>query len=244
MISYPRPHELRLKKGGQGGQCCRPPDHEEVCDVLQAAGRSFMLAHPVSQGDLNHPEVCWKGNTAGCKQSREFLENFELLVVRIHRPLQNPGCCILLGSTAFPPLHLSVMERHIQLHCEGSHLLCFRLESLQAVKCIKRSRRGSCAAIFTRCSLGHLGANTPHVCWLLPDGAQRRAGLFASCQLRSQGSHGLPFIRKNMHRRTQDDNKSKHCKKVKKMMEKLSREQEEQKRVPLSSDLIAGISSP
>ena len=29
----------------------------------------------VSQGDLNHPKICWKGNTAGCKQSREFLES-------------------------------------------------------------------------------------------------------------------------------------------------------------------------
>ena len=36
-------------------------------------------------GDLNHPDTCWRGNTAGHKQSRRFLEcvddNFPLQVV-------------------------------------------------------------------------------------------------------------------------------------------------------------------
>ncbi|GAB0186320.1 hypothetical protein GRJ2_001097300 [Grus japonensis] len=57
------------------GICYGPSDREEVDDVffrqLEEASCSQAL---VLMGDLNHPDICWKDNTAGLKQSRKFLE--------------------------------------------------------------------------------------------------------------------------------------------------------------------------
>ncbi|GAB0175756.1 hypothetical protein GRJ2_000040800 [Grus japonensis] len=58
------------------GVCYRPPDQEDRVDEalyrqIGAASRSQAL---VLMGDFNHPDICWRGNTAGHKQSRRFLE--------------------------------------------------------------------------------------------------------------------------------------------------------------------------
>ncbi|KAK4827403.1 hypothetical protein QYF61_017808 [Mycteria americana] len=58
------------------GVCYRPPNqHEETDELfykqLGEASRSLAL---VLVGDFNLPDVCWKYNTAGRKQSRRFLE--------------------------------------------------------------------------------------------------------------------------------------------------------------------------
>ncbi|GAB0206702.1 hypothetical protein GRJ2_003135800 [Grus japonensis] len=49
---------------------------------MEAASRSQVL---VLMGDFNHPDICWRDNTAGYKQSRKFLEcvddNFLLQVI-------------------------------------------------------------------------------------------------------------------------------------------------------------------
>ncbi|KAF1487044.1 hypothetical protein FQV17_0000336, partial [Megadyptes antipodes antipodes] len=54
----------------------RPPDQEDQADEalyrwIGAASRSQAL---VLMGDFNHPDVCWRDNTAGHKQSGRFLE--------------------------------------------------------------------------------------------------------------------------------------------------------------------------
>ncbi|GAB0209793.1 hypothetical protein GRJ2_003445000 [Grus japonensis] len=58
------------------GVCYRPPNQEDQVDEalyrqIGAASRSQAL---VLMGDFNHPDICWRGNTAGHKQSRKFLE--------------------------------------------------------------------------------------------------------------------------------------------------------------------------
>ncbi|GAB0209762.1 hypothetical protein GRJ2_003441900 [Grus japonensis] len=58
------------------GVCYRPPNQEDQVDEalyrqIGAASRSQAL---VLMGDFNHPNICWRGNTAGHKQSRKFLE--------------------------------------------------------------------------------------------------------------------------------------------------------------------------
>jgi len=55
----------------------RPPDQEEEVDKafntqLKVASQSQAL---VLTGDFNHPDICWKDNTARCTLSRRFLQN-------------------------------------------------------------------------------------------------------------------------------------------------------------------------
>ena len=56
--------------------CYRPADQEDREDEalyrqIGAASHSQAL---VLMGDFNHPDICWRDNTAGHKQSRRFLE--------------------------------------------------------------------------------------------------------------------------------------------------------------------------
>ncbi|PKU33628.1 dtw domain-containing protein 2 [Limosa lapponica baueri] len=69
------------------GVCYRSPDQGDRVDEalyrqIGAASRSQTL---VLMGDFNHPDICWKDNTAGHKKSRKFLEyvddNFLLQMV-------------------------------------------------------------------------------------------------------------------------------------------------------------------
>ncbi|GAB0207984.1 hypothetical protein GRJ2_003264100 [Grus japonensis] len=58
------------------GVCYRPPDQGDRADEalyrqIGAASHSQAL---VLMGDFNHPDICWRGNTAERKQSRKFLE--------------------------------------------------------------------------------------------------------------------------------------------------------------------------
>jgi len=57
----------------------RPPEQEEEVDEafyrqLKVSSRSQAL---VLMGDLKHPDICWKDNTARCTQSRSFLQNID-----------------------------------------------------------------------------------------------------------------------------------------------------------------------
>ncbi|GAB0205257.1 hypothetical protein GRJ2_002991300 [Grus japonensis] len=58
------------------GVCYRPPDQEDradeaFCRQIGAASCSQAL---VLMENFSHPDICWRGNTAGHKQSRKFLE--------------------------------------------------------------------------------------------------------------------------------------------------------------------------
>ncbi|GAB0210046.1 hypothetical protein GRJ2_003470400 [Grus japonensis] len=83
---------IRIKgRAGTGdilvGVCYRPPDQGDRVDEalyrqIGAASRSQAL---VLMGDFNHSDICWRGNTAGHKESRKILEciddNFLLQVI-------------------------------------------------------------------------------------------------------------------------------------------------------------------
>ncbi|GAB0208302.1 hypothetical protein GRJ2_003295900 [Grus japonensis] len=69
------PHSILLDKLSNC-EMSRPPEQEDRVDEALyrqtgAASRSQAL---VLMGDFNHPDICWRGNTAGHKQSRKFLE--------------------------------------------------------------------------------------------------------------------------------------------------------------------------
>ena len=58
------------------GVCYRPPNQEDRADEalyrqIGAASHSQAL---VLMGDFNHPNICWRDNMAGHKQSRRFQE--------------------------------------------------------------------------------------------------------------------------------------------------------------------------
>ncbi|GAB0208094.1 hypothetical protein GRJ2_003275100 [Grus japonensis] len=56
--------------------CYGPPDQEDLTDeaLYRQVGAASCSQALVLMGDFNHPNICWKGNTAGHKQSRRFLE--------------------------------------------------------------------------------------------------------------------------------------------------------------------------
>ncbi|GAB0185700.1 hypothetical protein GRJ2_001035300 [Grus japonensis] len=67
--------------------CYRPPNQEDQADeaLYRQVGAASHSQALVLIGDFKHPNTCWRGNTAGHKQSRRFLEciddNFLLQVI-------------------------------------------------------------------------------------------------------------------------------------------------------------------
>ncbi|KAM9591177.1 uncharacterized protein ACIBXB_006074 isoform 2-T3 [Morphnus guianensis] len=83
---------VRIKgRAGTGdiivGVCYRSPDQEDRADeaLYRQIGAASCSQALVLMGDFNHPNICWRDNTAGHKQSRRFLEcvddNFLLQVI-------------------------------------------------------------------------------------------------------------------------------------------------------------------
>ena len=72
-------------KGGAGtcditvGVCFRPPDKDERAHeaLYRQIGEASCSKAFVLMGDFNHPDICWRDNTAGHRQSRKFLECIE-----------------------------------------------------------------------------------------------------------------------------------------------------------------------
>ncbi|GAB0204603.1 hypothetical protein GRJ2_002925900 [Grus japonensis] len=69
------------------GICYRPPDQEDQADeaLHRQIGAASCSQALVLMGDFNYPNICWRDNTAGHKQSRRLLEcvddNFPLQVI-------------------------------------------------------------------------------------------------------------------------------------------------------------------
>ncbi|GAB0209553.1 hypothetical protein GRJ2_003421000 [Grus japonensis] len=59
------------------GVCYRPPDQGDQADeaLYRQIGAASCSQALVLMGDFNHPNIYWRGNTAGHKQSRRFLES-------------------------------------------------------------------------------------------------------------------------------------------------------------------------
>ena len=58
------------------GVCYRPPNQEDLMDeaLYSHIGAVSCSQALVLMGNFNHPDICWRDNTAGQKQSRGFLE--------------------------------------------------------------------------------------------------------------------------------------------------------------------------
>ncbi|GAB0186934.1 hypothetical protein GRJ2_001158700 [Grus japonensis] len=58
------------------GVCYRPPDQEDRADeaLYRQVGAASCSQALVLIGDFNYPNICWRDNTVGHKQSRRFLE--------------------------------------------------------------------------------------------------------------------------------------------------------------------------
>ncbi|GAB0179410.1 hypothetical protein GRJ2_000406300 [Grus japonensis] len=69
------------------GVCYRPSNQEDCLDeaLYRQIGAASCSQALVLMGDFSHPDICWRNNTAGHKQSRRFLEcvddNFLLQVI-------------------------------------------------------------------------------------------------------------------------------------------------------------------
>ncbi|GAB0209359.1 hypothetical protein GRJ2_003401600 [Grus japonensis] len=75
---------VRIKgRAGAGdiivGVCYRPPDQGDRADeaLYRQIGAASCSQALVLMGAFNHPDICWRDNTAGHKQSRKFLECIE-----------------------------------------------------------------------------------------------------------------------------------------------------------------------
>ncbi|GAB0207806.1 hypothetical protein GRJ2_003246300 [Grus japonensis] len=80
--------------------CYRPPDQGDRADEasyrqIGAASHSQAL---VLMGDFDHPNICWRDNTAGHKQSRRFLECVDdiFLLQVIEEPMRRSGMLDLI----------------------------------------------------------------------------------------------------------------------------------------------------
>ncbi|GAB0177486.1 hypothetical protein GRJ2_000213900 [Grus japonensis] len=74
------------------GVYCRQPDQDEEVNEafyrqLEVASRSQAL---VLMGDFNHPDICWKDNTARHTQSRRFLQSIDdnFLTQVVEKPMR------------------------------------------------------------------------------------------------------------------------------------------------------------
>ena len=56
--------------------CYSLPDQEDQVDeaLYKQIGAASYSQNMVLMGDFNHPNICWKDNTAGHQQSKRFLE--------------------------------------------------------------------------------------------------------------------------------------------------------------------------
>lgn len=55
--------------------CHRLPVRKEIDEAFfKQLEEASHLQGQVLLADLNHPSICWRGNTTGCKQSRKLLE--------------------------------------------------------------------------------------------------------------------------------------------------------------------------
>lgn len=85
------------------GVCCRPPDREEQVDEAldRQMGAASCSQALVLMRDFNQPDIGWRDNTAGHKQSRRFLECIEdnFLTLVIEKPVRKGTLLDLLTLT-------------------------------------------------------------------------------------------------------------------------------------------------
>ncbi|GAB0181056.1 hypothetical protein GRJ2_000570900 [Grus japonensis] len=106
-----------------------PPDQDEEVDEafyrqLEVASRSQAL---VLMGDFNHPDICWKSNTARHAQSRRFLQSIDdnFLTQVVEEPMRR-GVLLDLVLTNKEGL-VGDMKVEDSLGCSDHEMVEFRI---------------------------------------------------------------------------------------------------------------------
>ncbi|GAB0207135.1 mitochondrial enolase superfamily member 1 [Grus japonensis] len=114
----------------------RPPDQEEEVDEafyrqVEVASQSQAL---VLMGDLNHPDICWKGNTARHAQSRRFLQSIDdnFLIQLVEEPTRR-GVLLDLVLTNKEGL-VGDVKVGGSLGCSDHEMVEFRILLLEKLK--------------------------------------------------------------------------------------------------------------
>lgn len=78
-------------------------------------------------GNLNHPETCWRDNTAGHKQFRRFLEGVDanFLLQAVEKPMRRGALLsLVLANNAG---HVGNMQISGSLGCSDHEMLEFKI---------------------------------------------------------------------------------------------------------------------
>jgi len=114
------------------GVCYRPPDKGEQADeaLYKQIGEASRSKALVLMGDFNHPDICWRDNTAGHRQSRRFLECIEdnLLIQVIEEPTRSGAMLHLVlttkeGALIDPTPNVLMQPTGLVLHQAGAETL-------------------------------------------------------------------------------------------------------------------------
>ena len=73
-----------------------------------------MFAGPGLLGNFNHHDICWRDNTAECKQSRRFLESNNNLLTQVVEEQTRKGTSpdLLFMSKEAVVGHMKVRDNH------------------------------------------------------------------------------------------------------------------------------------
>ncbi|GAB0206940.1 mitochondrial enolase superfamily member 1 [Grus japonensis] len=158
---------VRIKgRAGAGdiivGVCYRPPDQGDRADEalyrqIGAASRSQAL---VLMGDFNHPDICWRDNTAERNQSRKFLEcvNDNFLLQVIGEPTRR-GAMLDLILTNEEGLVGDVKLRG-SLGCSAHEMVEFKI-----LRAARRAHRKLTTLDFRRADFGLFGDLLGRIPW-------------------------------------------------------------------------------
>ncbi|GAB0180798.1 hypothetical protein GRJ2_000545100 [Grus japonensis] len=130
--------------------CYRPPDQGDQADEalyrqIGAASRSQAL---VLMGNFNHPDICWRDNTAEHKQSRKFLECVENFLLQVTEEPTRRGAMLDLILTNKEGLVGDVKLKG-NLGCSDHKMVEFRI-----LKAVRRAHSKLTTLDFSRADFG------------------------------------------------------------------------------------------
>jgi len=144
------------------GVCYRPPDQDKGADevLYRQIGEASRSKALVLMGEFNHPDICWRDNTAGHRQARRFLEcvadNFLLQV--IEKPMRT-GAMLELVLTNKEGLVGNVKLKG-SLGCSHHEMVEFRI-----LKAARRVRSKLATLDFRRADFGLLRDLLDRISW-------------------------------------------------------------------------------
>jgi len=178
------------------GGCYRLPDQDERVDeaLYRQIGEASRSKAQVLMGDFNHPNICWKDNTAGHRQSRRFLEcvddNF------LPQVIEEPTMRDAMVDLVFTNKEGLVGNVKVKgsLGCSGHEIVEFKL-----LRAVRRVRSKLATLDFRRADFGLLRDLFGRIPWdkaLEGRGAQESWSVFKDHLLQAQ-EQCIPAKRKS-----------------------------------------------